>query len=724
MKIQEKKLHSQEPCIIDCDNDFFDTYPTIEKIERLLKNGDITNGVQILGLFDAYGEGKSSLIHTLKHQHKNKYCFIELDLWKYTNNDIKKDFHKVFYNETSRYFIFDRIRNTIFNLLSKVKKFQSLSEILVNKSFIEYKMTDDYFAYGLNAKIRKRKKKENCKKRKTVILIENMDRLTIEEKVTALSSIYNYRNSFESHIIITLDPDSVQNTTTYFEKLVYKCFTAYMYFTPKTKHTFRQYIQKQLLILDELKSENKEESEEIHQSLTEMLLTQYPISLREINHCINTYVMNFIGENAHNLKLFMAILQVQYPQFYRAISQNPYILKKFMLHANDSAFNEYSDYNIPEEQAYKLNLLIKSLGDLHFEDISKDILFVLSPLNKDFLQKNTYDLHESIMYIELLRKAQLEKDVITKIEKIIEENDFSVNELDKFLTEVIKDRTTFINFFESQNFEEIDKKLQIFSDSDTSLFLETILSYNVEKINDYTFYDNYSKIMKIFKKALEEKKYARLLIQRILENFQLARQLIHDNVTIEDSNYFVLKLKRLSFIKKILYTTHFFEATDTTTILTLENIIKSSIVDLDMNKFDKIENFKQKSIESFYLEAIPTNRYDLSSVALILDIVESQFFERLNVSKKVKFYEMVFDNATLMGDDNFNLVIQKFSTLLNELFLITDIEIVIEILEKIKIIDFDLSGIHPLVLQKFIKDNCELFGKYDEELNKRISGLE
>ena len=162
----------------------------------------------------------------------------------------------------------------------------------------------------------------------------------------------------------------------------------------------------------------------------------------------------------------------------------------------------------------------------------------------------------------MLRKAQLEKDVIGEIERTLSENKFTVDELDKFLTKVIKDRVTFINFFESQSFEEIDTKLQVFKGRNSSSFLETILSYNIEKINDYTFYDNYTKTMKVFRLALKVNKYGHLLTHRILENFQLARKLIEDKITIdnkiengikiEDSNYFVLKLKRLSFIKKIL----------------------------------------------------------------------------------------------------------------------------------------------------------------------------
>jgi len=55
--------------------------------------------------------------------------------------------------------------------------------------------------------------------------------------------------------------------------------------------------------------------------------------------------MSFMGKGEYKLKLFMAILQVQFPQLYRAISQNPYILKKFIYHANNTNFDGYGEYN-------------------------------------------------------------------------------------------------------------------------------------------------------------------------------------------------------------------------------------------------------------------------------------------------------------------------------------------------------------------------------------------
>jgi len=731
MAKEKQTLLKQEPTTIKkgLETDFFNTHGTIDEIIKILKIKDVKEGVQIIGLFDAFGEGKSSLIKTMKEEHKEDFCFLEFDLWKYEDSELKHDFHKVFRAEKANYFDTGNMLNKTFGLGQKFRTSKGVANILATKRMFEHQYTEKYFGYGIQEKVR-RKKKESCNQleKTPIIVIENMDRLSTEEKITALTSIYNYREYFESHIIIALDPDSVRNSTSYFESLVHKCFTAYMYLSPKTKHTLKQYIRKQLPKISNEKEKTKVRLEKIYSTLTDMLLTQYPISLREVNHCINTYVMSFVGKGDCNLKLFMAILQVQYHKLYRAISQNPYILKKFIHHANDSAFNGYSDYNIDKKQTYKLNLLIKSLGNLDFEN--KEMLTILSPLNKEFLEKEKYDLYESIIYIELLRKAQLEKDVIAEIEKTLKENKFTVDKLDRFLTEVIKDRVTFITFFESQSFEEIDTKLQVFKGRDSSSFLETILSYNIEKINDYTFYDNYTKTMKVFRLALKVNKYGHLLTHRILENFQLARKLIEDKITndnkiesgikIEDSNYFVLKLKRLSFIKKILYTTHFFEATDSTTILTLEDIITHSIRDLDIKKFESIEKFKQNSIEKFYLEAIPTDRYELATVNLIIDIIESQLFESVTVSKKVNFYKMVFENKDLTKDNSLGLIIQKFSLLLNELFLIEDLETVIEILEKIKFIKNSLYDIHPLLLKKFVSDNSEAFGKYDDELNKRL----
>lgn len=725
MKKEEQILLSQEPIIIEQskEKDFFSTHEIIDEIAKIIGIRDISDGVQIIGIFDSFGEGKSSLIKTLKQvllqkYKEQNYCFIELDLWKYENSEIKNEFHKVFHNEKASYFYSDFIAGSIFHVAHRIPKTSKfVPNELYHKKFIENRIIDDYFAYGLKEKIRLKKKKVNCKEKKSIpiVVIENMDRLTINEKITALSSIYNYKESFQSHIIITLDPDSIRKNTTYFESLIHKCFTVYMYLAPKTKHTLKQYIKNQLPKI------SNQEKESTYNDLTEMLLTQYPISLRDINHCINTFVMSFIGEGEYKLKFFMAILQVQFHQLYRAISQNPYILKKFIYHANDTNFNEYSEYDIDKEKSYKLNLLIKSLGNLDFK--SHEILSILSPQNKKFLsKKNSFNINETIIHIELLRKALLEKDVIKEIENRLENEKYTVTDLDKFLSETIKDRETFINFFESPNFEETFIALKAFATTNETKFLETILSYSVENINDYSFYDNYSKTMTIFKSSLKIDKYSHLLVHRILENFQLARKLIENKVIVQSNEYFINKLKRLSFINKILYTTHFFESLDSNSILTLEDIIKKSIRDIDTNKLDKIDKYKIDIIENFYLKTIPKGKYNLATEELIFDIIQSSIFKRLNNSQKVSFYTKTFNNNKLINQNNFELIIIEFSKLLNETFNIEDIENIINILLKIKIIG-KIEHIHHLTLKKFVDDNIEMYGKYDDKLKNKLSSI-
>jgi len=722
MKKEKQVLISQEPIYIE--NDFFNIYDTIYEIEKILSIRDISDGIQIIGIFDAFGEGKSSLIKTLKHtlkkEYQNKnYCFIELDLWKYENSELKNEFHKIFHNEKSNYFASDYFAGWTFSVASRIPITSKLAPEFYNKKFIETKITDDYFAYGLKNKIRQKKRKENCKninrkKPIPIIIIENMDRLTIEEKSIALSSIYNYRDSFESHIIIALDPNSIRNSTAYFESLIHKCFTAYMYLSPKTKHTLKKYIEYQLPKI----STNQQS---IHNNLTEMLLTQYPISLRELNHCINTFIMSFTEKRKeHKLQLFMAILQVQFHQLFKAISQNPYILKKFIYHANDSDFDGYNEYGLDKEKAYKLNLLIKSLSELKFDDKTK--LSILSPLNKKFLSKKKFDLNETIIHIELLRKAKLERDVIEHIEKSIKSESFTKDKLDKFLTKVIKDRETFINFFESSNFEEIFNILEVFKSGQERQFLEMILSYSVKGINDYSFYDNYIKTLCIFQRALKEQKYSNLLIHRILENFQLARKLVEENITIESNEYFVNRLKKLSFINKILYTTYFFNSLDSTIILTLQNIITKSIRDIDTERLNKIDKYKQDIIEDFYLKSIPNGRYSLATGELIFDIIRSSIFKKISKSQKVAFYIRTFNNNELLTQDSFELVIAEFSKLLNETFSIGEVESIIEILLKIKALS-KLELINYLVLKKFISDYSIEYGQYDEKFKVRLLKL-
>ncbi len=44
-------------------------------------------------------------------------------------------------------------------------------------------------------------------------------------------------------------------------------------------------------------------------------------------------------------------------------------------------------------------------------------------------------------------------------------------------------------------------------------------------------------------------------------------------------------------------------------------------------------------------------------------------------------------------------------------------------LEKIKFIENSLCDIHPLVLKKFVSDNGEEFGKYDEMINEKLLNI-
>ena len=720
---------SQEPVIIK--KDYFSAFDTISEILKAIEIGNKTEEIKIIGLFDAFGEGKSSILKTLKEVVKEdfkdkNYCFIELDLWKYENSELRNEFHKVFHNEKSRFFRSDFYAGLFFSFIDKIPFIENIPIIssmissFKNKKFIENKITDDYFAYELKRKIRKKNKKENCKKDSSgnesipIVIIENMDRLTIDEKITALSSIYNYRDSFNSHIIISLDPDSVRGETSYFESLVHKCFTSYMYIPPKTKFTLREYIQDKLLNYETLNSD------EIN-NFTDILITQYPLSLREINHCLNTYIMKLNNADNNELILFMAILQVQYHKLFKAISQNPYILKSFLSSAHDSNFNGYIEYDIKKEQIYKLNLLIKNLDTLDF--YCHDTLSILTPLNKEFFKElDSFNLSQSVVYIELLRKANLNKEVIEELEKLTTNWKYEDKALESFLTEIIKDRDTFINFFQSSNYEEIFNIIQrAKTEGNKSIFFQMMLSYSIESIDDYIFYENYVKTVMLFKDLLVDSNYRDMLILRMLENYQLTRTLLEKRIVIELDEFFLTRLKRLSFINKILYTIEVFKILneDSTTLRTLQNIIVKSIRDIDVEKFNDIERYKQKNIENFYFDEVPRNNDIFITGGLILDIIESSLFERLDSSAKVTFYGKIFDNSKLTNDEYLDSIIQKFSILLNESFLIDDVIIIVEIIEKIQTIDL-LGDINELVLKKFICDSLDKFGKYDDDLRDRL----
>jgi len=726
------RLLGQEPCSIEQDFDFFGVHDTIKELIKVLipnkNNPKFIKDIQIIGLFDAYGEGKSSLIKTLKEQYNNKFTFIEIDLWQYESDEIEHDFHKLFHQQKAKYYKSQRAVNFVYNSGQKVRKFKGVSEILATKRSLEHSFQDDYFSYGflgLKRSVRRKREKEYKKNTTPVLIFENMDRLSVEKKVAALSSIYNYRDSFQSHIIIALDPDAVRHTTTYFESLINKCFTTYMYLTPKTKYVLKKYIEKQL---------SKIGNEKIT-ILVDMLLTQHPSSLRELNHCINTFIMSYRGEKNIKLVLFLAILQVHYHQLYRAISQNSYILKKFIYHANDTGFDGYLEYDIKNEERYKLNLLIKSLGDLDVED--SNILAILSPLNKDFFKNHDENtLEDWIIRIELLRKADLEKDVIEKIEKFVsykikgESHEVSFEEYNQFFTETVKDSKIFIAFFQSQNFEDIYSILKgIVKETDKISFLEMFLSYSVKGINDYSFYSNYSKVIGLYLPIIHhEKKFSHLLVQRILENFQLTRVLLEDGISLNlmEYTYFIGKLKQHGFIDKILYITYFFSSInstlDTNSIEEIKHIIESSIRDVDIEKLDKLEQYKQDIVENFYLKDIPLGRYNYATIELIINIIESSFFKRLSTINQVEVYVKIFNNNELINADDIDKVIVKFSKILDNSLNIESLVNVVKILLKIRALD-KIDFIHELVLKKFLKDNLEEYGKYDEKLKRYLETL-
>jgi len=713
---EKQVLILQEPTYVEegSETDFFDTHNTIDEIVKILKTKDIKDGVQIIGLFDAFGEGKSTLVKTMQKKYDEEFCFIELDLWKYENSELQHDFHKVFRTEKGNYYDVGGMLSKTFGAGNKFRASKGVTDILATKRMLEHQYTENYFSYSLRDKVRIKKNKECQQGKIPVVVIENMDRLSTEEKSTALSSIYNYRDYFESHIIIALDPDSVRESSDYFENLVDKCFTAYMYLSPKTKYTLKRYICHHL---PKVSSSNKE----LHSKLAEMVLTQYPLSLREVNHCINTFIMSYRTDEEYSLRMFMSILQVQYSKLYKGISQNPYILEKFISFTHDSEFNGYVEYDIKSEQVYKLNLLIKNLDNVSFK--CHETLSILTPLNKQFFkERDSFDLNQSVTYIELLRKASLNKQVIEELEKLTTNWKHNDEELESFLTEIIKDRDTFINFFQSSNYEEIFNIIQrARTEGNKSIFFKMMLSYSIESIDDYTFYENYVKTVMLFKDLLVEENYRDSLILRMLENYQLTRTLLEKRIVIELDEFFLTRLKRLPFIKKILYTIEVFKILneDSTTLRTLQNIIVKSIRDIDVEKFNDIERYKQKNIENFYFDEVPRNNDVFVTGGLILDIIESDLFERLNSSKKVDFYGKVFDNSKLSNDEYLDSIIQKFSILLNESFLIDDVIIIIEIIEKIQIIDL-LGDINELVLKKFICDSLDKFGGYDDDLRDRL----
>lgn len=701
-------LISQEPVLIDNKNDFFGVENLINKIKKLISGKE----KHIIGIFDGYGEGKSSLIKTLKNR-SDGFCFIDFDLWLYEKDELSNEFYKVFSEEKGKYIFKDKVFDSFFRFTQKYNRTRNLAEIYVtNKSLERNFLLPTYFAI----KKKLSKKRTNCpNNKKHIIVIENLDRLTIEEKVIALSKIYNYREYIDTHIIITLNPDSIENNI-HFENLVHKCFSIYFYLNPKTKESLFEYVKNQL---QKMECKNSEK-------LCNILLTQYPISLREINHCLNNFCVLKNTKDINNIKLslFISILQTLYPFLYKAISKNPFILKRFIEDINDVNFHAYKEYGIDKNQAYKLNLVLYEIKDiLNFEE---GLISIFSPL---------YKQNSIIGKLELLRKAKLYDDILIEIKKQINVDESSKI---KFITEAIKDKKGFVNLFESEDvFSEVYSFLEKNNTEDEAVYkelLKTVFICDIQDIKDSFFYDNYLKIIELFcDRIKKDRELKRLLIYRLIVNQILIKKVIVSKECIElfkdifISEKFTRELKKLDFIKKIIYLSYIVPYINSVDIGTDEislfmDIMQNGITNLDKNHLDSLGIDERKIIIYFYTEGIFKNFYVGSS--FMIEILDSPLFQYLDLSQKINFYEKIFTKDEFINDENIDFIIDKFFALLEiEDLSILQVKKITDILLNNILLRIDNFDIYEnfIFLKKFVKDNKEKFILYDATLQNNLN---
>jgi len=453
------KLLEQNAKKIEKSQDTFGFYDIVHSIKDILKK----NNNPIIGLFGGYGEGKSSVIETLKAENRKKdtstYCFIDIDLWKYERDEIRFDFNKVYHSNKSRYYNSDSMASFIFDYAKLLGGAgTNVANIYTTKRGISHRNYAHYFKHNDVKQSIDEQRKEKCKAEgKAVLIIENLDRLTTEDKIFALSTLYNHRDFIDLPMIITLDPDSVQEDSIYFENLINKVFTAFIVMPNKTKTLLSTFIKKEFLSCGKIN---------LSGTLTDILLTQYPITLRQIKHIINNFFILYDLKDdsaKQKISMLLAILQSNFPLLHSKISKNPFYIEIFRNKSIDIYKNIYNEFEITQEESYKLNRLFREIGSIDI--MQPEILKTVSPLF-DFDKEDIRNYNNSNylpileknnklkIVIELLNEAHYEEEIISILTTITQnskkENKDRIIEL--FL-EGIQNKETFKQFFLNANYQ-------------------------------------------------------------------------------------------------------------------------------------------------------------------------------------------------------------------------------------------------------------------------------
>ena len=733
-------LLSQDSKEIDVKEDIFGFLEIVKSIDKLIK---YKNNRDIIGLFGSYGEGKSTLIETFKKSYEEKYCFIYLDLWQYEKEELRYDFHKIYYNSKSRYYLSDNIVSSIFNYTKFSDLVKPLGEEFSTKRSVAHRHYRNFFKHNGIIKEIDRQKIRRCKDKQPIIIIENLDRLTTEDKVFALSTLHNHKDYIKLPMIIALDPNSIKEQKEYVENLINKVFTAFILMPNKTKTRLKKFIT------SELKSCGKNN---LSESMSDILLTQYPITLRQIKHIINNSIIigEFKTDEEQKISIFMAILQSNFPLLHSKISKNPFYIESFKNQAINIYKNIYNDLKISKEDAYKLNRLFREIGSIDI--MQPQILKIVSPLfyfseedifyyrEENYLKILEEDNNKLKIVIEQLNEAHYEERIITILLNIIESKSEALNDniLELFL-EAIQNKVTLKLIFLNSNYKIFSNFLlqNKFSDKNLMKLLNSILYFDYIEFEHDMIIDNifnFIESLYMSKKIRHSKKCNEALVSLSLRNRRFFKKFISKENSVIESLFkksflninVYIQIESLENRERLFYFTKLIEVYKPHLNAEQDKeMIESYVTAMFEPNF--LKGFiNDEELFKYYLNLF--HNYDYLTVKQCYDFLNSNYYGLLNNGQKIDFFKTII-NAFYSGkkllnfEDKlaFSALIEKFITLLSQSekdFLV--LEDMLEALEQITAVDnFNLSRYDGLIKMIFV-DIVEKYKFLDEAFLEKI----
>lgn len=239
-------IKDEETIIIE--DKFFESLKYVEEIKSKLKNNDFFN---VIGLYGAWGIGKSSIIKTVINDCKSEYTFVEYDAWKYNEECIKRIFLLELMKKTNypkkeaekirkRLYEESIIENDVKENYSFIKEITLISLFLfcafIVKSTISFALVISVIGYAIKLFDRYVEKKKlsskllpiksieeyeeiykkiiekGAKDKRVIVIIDNLDRCNADMSYRMLTELKTFMSQEERvTIIIPLDEEAIKS---------------------------------------------------------------------------------------------------------------------------------------------------------------------------------------------------------------------------------------------------------------------------------------------------------------------------------------------------------------------------------------------------------------------------------------------------------------------------------------------------------------------------------